>query len=402
MLTVKKIERLKEPGRYLDERGLYLQVMSATNRSWLLRYEINGRKRWMGLGPCADFTLEEARSRARQARQLLADGIDPLEARQAEHAKRALAAAQVITFQDAAQQYFDQHERKWRNAKHRAQFLATLRDYAFPKIGKLSVADIDTGLVLKCIEPHWQTKTETANRVRGRIESVLDWATVRGYRTGDNPARWKGHLAEVLPARGKIAPHQHHRALPFADMPEFMTELGQREGFGARALELTILTAARTGEVTNARWSEIDLKEKIWTVPAGRMKGHREHRVPLSDRAVAVLNALPREADFVFPGGRQGAPISNMAMAELLKRMERRDITVHGFRSAFRDWAAERTNYPNHVIEMALAHIIGDKVEAAYRRGDLFEKRRKLMEAWAVYCSAPQRTATVTPIRARA
>jgi integrase len=399
MLTVKKIDRLKEPGRYLDERGLYLQVMSATNRSWLLRYEINGRKRWMGLGPCADFTLEEARERARQARQLLADGIDPLEARQAERAQRALAAAQTITFQDAAQQYFDQHERKWRNAKHRAQFLSTLRDYAFPKIGKLSVADIDTGLVLKVVEPIWQTKTETANRVRGRIESVLDWATVRGYRTGDNPARWKGHLDNVLPARGKIAPHKHHRALSFTDMPEFMTALGQREGFGARACELTCLTAARTGEITGARWPEFDLAAKLWTIPAGRMKGHREHRVPLSDRAVAILKALPREAEFVFPGGRKGAPISNMAMAELLKRMGRLDITVHGFRSTFRDWAAEKSNFQNHVIEMALAHVIGDKVEAAYRRGDLFEKRRKLMEAWAVYCTTPQRDATVIPMK---
>lgn len=398
MLTVKKIERLKEPGRYLDQRGLYLQVMSATNRSWLLRYEINGRKRWMGLGPCADFTLDEARERARQARQLLADGIDPLEARQAERAQRALAAAQTITFQDAAQQYFDQHERKWRNAKHRAQFLSTLRDYAFLKIGKLSVAAIDTGLVLKVIEPIWQTKTETANRVRGRIESVLDWATVRGYRTGDNPARWKGHLDNVLPARSKIAPHKHHRALPYRDIPEFMTALGQREGFGARALEFTILTAARTGEVIGARWGEIDLKEKIWTVPAGRMKAAKEHRVPLSDRAVAILKALPREAEFVFPGGRKGAPISNMAMAELLKRMERLDITVHGFRSAFRDWAAEKTTYANHVVEMALAHAIADKSEAAYRRGDLLPKRVPLMAAWARYCTTPHRDATVTQL----
>jgi integrase len=401
MLTVKKIEKLKDRGRYLDERGLYLQVMSASNRSWLLRFEIDGRKRWMGLGSLADFTLDEARERARQARQLLTDGVDPLEARKAERAKRALEAAKAVTFKEAAQQYFDQHERKWRNAKHRAQFLSTLESYAFPALGKLSVAAIDTGLVLKVIEPIWQDKTETANRLRGRIESVLDWATVRGYRQGDNPARWKGHLAEVLPARGDIAPHQHHRALPFVAVPDFMVQLATREGMGARALELTILTAARTGEVIGARWSEFDLKAKLWTIPPGRMKGHREHRVPLSDRAVAILKALPREADFVFPGRHKGIAISNMAMAELLKRMGRRDATVHGFRSAFRDWAAERSNFQNHVIEMALAHVIGDKVEAAYRRGDLFEKRRKLMEAWAAYCSTPQRDATVTPIRAR-
>ena len=402
-LTVKQVAKLTTPGRYGDDRGLYLQVTPAGVRSWLLRYERGGVERAMGLGPVGDFTLEEARERARKARQLLRDGIDPLDARKAERSAQALEAAKAVTFKEAATQYFDQHERKWRNAKHRAQFLSTLESYAFPVLGKLPVAAIDTGLVLKAIEPIWQSKTETANRVRGRIESVLDWATVRGYRTGDNPARWKGHLAEVLPARGQISPHQHHAALPFAEVPEFMAQLATREGIAARALEFTILTAARTGEVIGAQWPEFgDLAAKQWTVPAGRMKGQREHRVPLSDRAVAVLKALPREADFVFPGGRKGIAISNMAMAQLLKRMGRLKITVHGFRSAFRDWAAERTNYPNHVVEMALAHVVGDKVEAAYRRGDLFEKRRKLMEAWEAYCTTPQRDASVTPIRARA
>lgn len=400
-LTVKQIEKLMEPGRFGDGHGLYLQVISPTNRSWLLRYERGGRERWMGLGPLHTFSLDEARVRARKARQQLADGIDPLDARKHERAKQALEAAKVVTFKEATQQYFDQHERKWRNAKHRAQFLSTLQTYAYPVFGKFPVAEINTGLVLKAIEPLWLDKTETANRVRGRIESVLDWATVRGYRQGDNPARWKGHLSEVLPARGQIAPHQHHRALPFAAVPDFMAQLSGREGIGARALELTILTAARTGEVIGAQWSEIDLKAKLWTIPAGRMKGDREHRVPLSDKAVAILKALPREAEFVFPGRRKGIAISNMAMAELLKRMGRNDATVHGFRSSFRDWAAERSNFQNHVIEMALAHVIGDKVEAAYRRGDLFEKRRKLMEAWAAYCTTPQREATVTPIHSR-
>ncbi len=387
-LTEKRVAQLKEPGRYGDGHGLYLQVLSPTNRSWLFRFERAGRERWMGLGALHVFSLKEARERARRVKQLLADGTDPLEARAAERAQRALKSARTITFEAAARQYFDAHERQWRNEKHRAQFLSTLQAYAFPKIGALPVAAIDTGLVLKVIEPIWQDKTETANRVRGRIESVLDWATVRGYRTGDNPARWRGHLSEVLPAREKIQKTVHHAALPFAELPEFMAALDQREGIAARALELTILTAARTGETIGATWDEIDLKEKSWTVPAGRIKGGREHRVPLSERALEVLRALPREKDnpFVFIGPRKGG-LSNMAMAATLGRMGRNDVTIHGFRSTFRDWAAERTNYPNHVVEMALAHVVGDKVEAAYRRGDLFAKRVRLMAEWAKYAT---------------
>jgi integrase len=402
-LTVKRIAKATTPGRYGDGHGLYLQVLSPTNRSWLLRYERNGRERFMGLGPLHTIDLMEARERARRARQQLLDGIDPLDARAAERAAQALAAARMLTFEAAAHQYFDAHERKWKNAKHRAQFLSTLRDYVFPKIGKLSIAAIDTGLVLKCLEPIWTDKTETANRVRSRIESVLDWATVRGYRTGDNPARWKGHLSEVLPAPSSIAKPEHHAALAFTALPEFMIALAPREGIAARALEFTVLTAARTGEVIGAAWSEIDLKAKVWTVPANRIKGGKEHRVPLSGRAVEILEALPTEKgnDHVFIGPSKGTGLSNMAMAAVLKRMDRDDITVHGFRSTFRDWAAERTGYPNHVVEMALAHVIGDKVEAAYRRGDLFEKRRRLMSDWARYCStAPAKAAgNVTPLR---
>jgi integrase len=400
-LTTKRVAKLTEAGRYGDGHGLYLQVTPAGVRSWLLRYERAGRERWMGLGPLHTFALEEARARARAARQQLADGIDPLDARKAERAGRALEAAKAMTFADAARQYFDQHEGKWKNRKHRAQFLATLRDYALPVLGGLPVAAIDTGLVLKCIEPIWQSKTETASRVRGRIEAILDWATVRGYRAGDNPARWKGHLGEVLPARRQIAKVQHHRALPFADVPGFVSDLQAREGMGARALEFAILTASRTGEIIGARWSEIDLDRKLWTVPAERMKGGREHRVPLSDRAIALLRALPREADFVFAGERRGTAIASTAMSNLLGRMGRLDITVHGFRSTFRDWAAETTGYPNHVVEMALAHMIGDKVEASYRRGDLFSKRSRLMADWAKYCMMkPADTAgNVTPMR---
>ena len=402
-LTTKKVAGLTEPGRYGDGHGLYLQVIGPSNRSWLLRYERGGRERWMGLGALHTFSLAEARDRARKARQLLADGIDPLDARKAERARIGLEAARFITFQEATRQYFDLHEGKWRNAKHRTQFLSSLTIYAFPVIGGLPVAAIDTGLVLKAIEPIWLTKTETASRVRGRIEAVLDWATVRGYRTGDNPARWKGHLAEVLPARGQIAKTIHHPALPYADLPAFFAELRTREGMAAQALEFTILTAARTGEVIRAAWTEIDIAGKVWTVPAGRMKGGREHRVPLADRAVEILDGLPREDgnDFVFIGARAGTAQSDMAMTTLLRRMGRGDITVHGFRSTFRDWAAERTNYANHVVEMALAHVIGDKVEAAYRRGDLFAKRARLMADWSHYCAGPHPDAVVTPIRAR-
>ena len=387
-LTLKRVLGLTTPGRYHDERGLYLRVASPTNRHWLLRYQRNGRERWLGLGSAHDVDLKTARVRARDARQKLWDGIDPIDARKKERTAQALEAARTITFEKAAIAYFDAHADSWRNAKHRAQFLSSFKVYAFPIIGRLPVADIDVSLVLKVIEPIWHDKTETANRVRRRIESVLDWTTVRGYRTGDNPARWKGYIENVLPPRGKIQKTIHHAALPFADLPAFMTALMQREGVAARALEFTILNASRTGEVIGATWAEIDLKERVWTIPPGRIKGGREHRVPLSDRAVELLQALPREADnpFVFIGPRQGG-LSNMAMASVLGRMGRDDdITVHGFRSTFRDWAAERTSYPNHVVEMALAHVIGDKVEAAYRRGDLFEKRKRLMTDWAKYC----------------
>ena len=342
----------------------------------------------MGLGPLHTIDLQEARERARKARQLLLDGTDPLDARKAQRVAQALEAARTITFEKAAQAYFDTHERGWKNAKHRAQFLSTLKTYSFPKIGKLPVAEIDVGLVLKVIEPIWQDKTETANRVRGRIEAVLDWATVRGYRNGDNPARWKGYIENVLPSRSKIQKTHHHAALPYSEMSEFMEALARTRWDRRARLEFTILTAARTGETVGATWGEMDLKEKVWTVPAGRIKGGREHRVPLSGSALEILRGLPREKNnsFVFIGPRKGG-LSNMAMASVLSRMEREDMTVHGFRSTFRDWAAERTNYPNHVVEMALAHSIGNAVEASYRRGDLFAKRVRLMADWAKFAT---------------
>jgi integrase len=406
-LTSKQVVKLTEAGRYGDGGGLYLQVTPTGSRSWLLRYERGGRERAMGLGPVKDFTLEEARERARRARQLLRDGVDPLEARAAERAKRAsegaLAMAANVNFKECAEQYFKFHGRKWKNPKHAAQFLSTLKMYVFPVLGNLTVATIDKTLVLQAIEPIWYTKTETASRVRGRIEAVLDFAKTRGYRSGENPAAWDGNLVHALPARGTIAKIKHHAALPFAELPDFIVRLAAHEGIAARALEFTILCAARTGEVIGARWSEVDLGAKVWTIPAVRMKAKKEHRVPLSGRALEILKALPREADFVFPGGRKGAAISNMAMAELLKRMDRLDITVHGFRSTFRDWAAEMTSYPNHVVEMALAHVIGNKVEASYRRGELLAKRARLMTDWTRYCLTKPVVAigNVTPIRAR-
>lgn len=413
-LTVKKVAQLHETGRYHDERGLYLEVNKTGGRSWVLRYERadtrpgyegKRRERWMGLGPVADFTLDEARESARKARQLLHEGIDPIDARKDERSRRAteaaIARAKNVTFEQCARQYYDKHSVKWKNAKHSAQFLSTLKMYAYPVLGNLPVAAIDMALVAKALRPIWLTKNETASRVRGRIEAVLDYAKVNEYRTGDNPAAWAGNLIHDLPAPGTKV--KHHAALPFRDLPAFLVQLTEREGMAARALELLILTAARTSEITNARWSEIDFDKKEWTIPAERMKAKKEHRVPLTDRALSLLKALPREAEYVFLGGTKGAPISNMAMAELLKRMERRDITVHGFRSTFRDWAAETTAYPNHVVEMALAHTIDLKVEKAYRRGDLFPKRTKLMADWEKFCSRPVVAAdNVTPLRGRA
>lgn len=402
-LTALKVARLNTPGRHADGQGLYLQITSSGVKSWLLRYERGGRERWMGLGPLHTVSLQQARERARKARLQLLDGIDPIDAQRAKRTAAALEAAKAITFEEAVTQYFDTHESQWRNAKHRAQFLSTLRTYAYPKIGKLAVGDIDLGLVLQVIEPIWESKTETASRVRGRIETVLDWATVRGYRNGENPARWKGHLEHVLPARARIAKHSHHAALPYADLPTFMAELRQREGVAAKALEFTILTAARTGETIGATWDEINFSDKTWTVPAGRIKGGREHRVPLSDRSMKLLKSLPTETTnkFVFIGSRSGG-LSNMAMASVLSRMQRTDVTVHGFRSTFRDWAAERTSYQNHVVEMALAHVISNKVEAAYRRSDLLDSRRRLMAEWAQYSAstrAQNRQTNVVPIR---
>lgn len=413
-LTQKQVEHAKPPqGRravmLLDGGNLYLQASvgkdGSFNRSWVFRYEFDGARHDMGLGPVHTLGLADARERARELRQKIKAGIDPLDAkREAKRERLAKNAeqAKAVTFKACADMYLDAHSDGWKNPKHRAQWRSTLETYAYPVMGNLAVSDIDTSHVFKTIEPIWKQKTETAKRLQSRIENILGYATVRGFRTGDNPARWRGHLKALLPARGKIQKVKHHPALPYLDAPAFMAELRDRQSMSARALELTILTAVRTNEAIGATWEEIDLKGKTWTIPASRMKADREHRVPLSDRAVEILEGIPRQGRYVFSGAHKGQPLSNMAMLELLRGM-RPGITTHGFRSTFRDWAAETTAVPNHVVEMALAHAIGDDVEKAYRRGDLLAKRTRLMKLWADYCGKPlPKGATVTRLHGAA
>jgi integrase len=388
-----------------DGGNLYLQVSRDTEhtdrirRSWVFRYELDGRRHDYGLGPLHTLDLADARQKAKTLRQQLLDGIDPLETRQQakrDRLARLAAEKRAMTFRQCAEACIASHEDGWTNPKHRTQWTQSLEDYAYPVLGDLAVDDITTAHVIKTLEPIWKEIPETASRVRGRIERVLAWAAVRGFRGGDNPARWRGHLAELFPKKGKMRTVEHFAALPYSDLPTFLADLRNRDSVTARALEFLILTAARSGEVLGATRPEIDLTARTWTIPAKRMKAGKAHKVPLCDRAVAILSALPRSDGLVFPLVNSGN-----AMRELLQEM-RPDATVHGFRSSFRDWAAERTNYPNIVVEAALAHAIGDKVEAAYRRGDLFEKRRRLMSDWAAWCARPVPSgATVTAIGAR-
>jgi integrase len=389
-LSAKSVEKTKEPGYYCDGGGLYLQVSATLSKSWIFLYRRNGKSREMGLGSERDVSLAEARTKAADARRQLAGGTDPLAAREGHRAQERLQKAGSITFSECAKKYIAAHKAGWRNEKHAEQWENSLNTYAGPVIGDLAVKDVDTALVLRVLEPIWSKKAETASRVRGRIERILDYARVRGYRSGENPARWRGHLDKLLPSAMNKKTREHHAALPYDELPAFVRDLRQQGGSAARALEFLILNAARTGEVIGCEpENEIDLKKAVWTVPPGRMKAGKEHRVPLSPQAVKVAEGQP-EGKYLFSGGKEGAPLSNMAMLELLKRMGRGDLTVHGFRSTFRDWAAECTSYPGDVCEMALAHAITDKVEAAYRRGDLFEKRRQLMLDWAKYCDNPK------------
>lgn len=405
-LTARAVAAATAPGKYGDGAGLTLVVRPDGRRDWRLRFMVAGRAREMGLGGAADVTLAEARAAAAKARALIAAGQDPIDARRAETGVQT--AARARTFAQVAEAWLAAHESSYRNAKHRAQVRTTLAVYAFPTLGAMPVAAVTTGDVLAVLRPVWQRAPETASRLRGRIEAVLSYAKALGWRDGQNPAAWRDNLDHLLPATGRVARVRHHAALPWQDMGAFWGALAPERGIGAAALRFTILTAARSGETRGATWAEIDLAGAIWTVPGERMKAGREHRVPLSDAAVAVLRAIApfRQNDrpdaLVFPGARRGGPLSDMSLTAVLRRMGRRDLTVHGFRSTFRDWAAEATAFPRDVAEAALAHTLRDKVEAAYRRGDMLDKRRRLMAAWADYCAqtgGDAEAVNVTPIR---
>jgi integrase len=361
-------------------------VLESGGRSWVLRMMVGKKRRDMGLGGFPDVPLAQAKEAARQARAKVKAGVDPID--EARKAKSALIASQVslLSFKQAAEAYVDAHKTGWKNEKHQKQWTSTLTTYVYPKIANVLVKDVELPQVLSVLEPIWNSKTETASRVRGRMESVLDWATARGYRQGLNPARWRGHLDKLLPKPSKVARVEHHEALAVSELGEFVVSLRTMQGAGARALEFVILTAARSGEVRGATWAEIDLKAKTWVVPGERMKAGREHRVPLSDSAVELLEALPQGAatDHVFPAPR-GGMLSDMTLSAVCRRMKAKCVP-HGFRSTFRDWASERTTYPGDMAEMALAHTISSKVEAAYRRGDMVEKRRQMMNDWANFC----------------
>jgi integrase len=422
--------------------GLYLQVTGTveglvTGRSWIYRYQLNGRERQMGLGSLDDVSLAAARDKARDARALRAEGRDPIEARDQEAAAQRRAEARAVTFRECAEAYVKAHEAEWSNPVHRAQWRSTLGlpredgrqpgKHRKPKcpsviatIGNQPVSAVDTPLVMSCLQPLWDAGLyETCLRVRGRIEKVLDWAKVSGYRQGENPARWKGHISELLGDRNQLAPVRHHPAVPYEEMPALLVDLAGLNSVSARALAFTLLTVVRTDAIRGMRWVEFDLEARLWTVPPPRAKGRkaarREHRVPLSDQALAILEQMTKVkiGPYVFPGRHQGKPLSNMAMLECLRGVRSElwqavgdangpGYTVHGTaRSAFKDWAAECTSFANIVSEAALQHTIKDQTERAYRRGDLLEKRRELMQAWADYACGKAATAADKPTPTR-
>lgn len=411
-LSALHVTKLTKPGLYGDGGGLTLQITTTGAKSWLFRYMVAGKAFGMGLGPTHTVSLAEARQKALNARKLLIDGIDPLEAKKQNQIASALSKAKMMTFDQCAKAYILAHKAGWKNAKHCKQWTNTLNTYASPVFGHLPVAEIDTSLVVKCLAPIWESKSETASRLRGRIESVLSWATTSGYRTGENPARWKGHLENLLAAISKSSRTKNHPSLPWQRIGAFISALRVREGVSARAVEFAILTACRSGEVRGARWAEFDMVAKLWTIPAERMKAKREHQVPLSDAALALLDLMLKDGDVVF-AGTKGQPLSDMSLTAVIRRMNGDDkpvwtdvngagITVHGFRSSFRMWAAETTNYPREVAEHALAHQLPDAVERAYQRGSQFAKRAALMAEWAVYCATIQTDTMVKPSRGAA
>lgn len=386
-LSARAAATLSKVGRHSDGGGLYLSIAGDGRRRWVFMFKRNGKVSELGLGSARDVSLADARALATAYRKVIADGKDPLAVKR----QKEMPAIEIPKFGEVADRFVDEMAPQFRNEKHIAQWRMTLRVYAEP-LRDRSIDVIDTDLVVSVLKPIWQKLPETASRLRGRIERILDFARVKGWRTGENPARWRGHLDKLLPKRQKLT-RGHHAAMPYENVPAFVRELRTRDAVGAFALEFTILTAARTGEVLGAKWSEFDLEKKVWTIPANRMKAAREHRVPLTPRLAEILKALTEiaEGEFVFPGVNPKKQISGMSMTMVLRRMKREDVTVHGFRSAFRDWAAECTPFPNEVCEAALAHTIQNRTEAAYRRGDLFEKRRQLMELWATFCAEGQR-----------
>ena len=401
-LTVKEIQRKTTPGLHGDGGGLWLQITKTGVKSWLFRFMVKGKAYGMGLGPLHSVTLAEARHKAANARRLLVEGINPLEERRRLHAQDAATRARTMSFAACSAQYIAAHRAAWKNAKHGEQWSSTLQTYVHPVIGKLPVGDIDTSLIVKVLTQRdpkgnsfWEVKTETASRVRGRIEAILGWATTSGFRSGDNPARWKGNLENLLANISKRSRVKNHPSLPWQQVDAFMSSLDKREGIAARAVEFAIITACRSNEVRGARWSEIDLDAKIWTIPSSRMKAGREHEVPLSVEALALLKRLHASSELVFPG-IQNQVLSDMSLTQVIRRMVRdgqvwtdrdgRTVTVHGFRSTFRMWAAEATNYPREVAEHALAHQLPDAVERAYQRGTQFAKRIELMRDWGSLC----------------
>ena len=403
-LTAKEVEKKTAPGLYGDGGGLTLQITKAGVKSWLYRYMIKGKAYGMGLGPAHTITLAEARQKAAAARKLVIEGINPLEAKRQRQLDAEMVKARLMTFDQCAYAYIEAHRASWKNAKHADQWTNTITTYVSPLIGSMPVEQIDTALVVKVLaqpdykgQQFWQVKNETATRVRGRIESILGWATTSGFRSGDNPARWKGHLENLLATISRAQRIKNHPSLAWERMGAFVCDLRQRDGIAARAVEFTILTASRSGEVRGACWSEIDLAAKVWTIPASRMKAKREHEVPLSDAAIALLSGITRsdDTDLLFPGTK-GQALSDMSLTAVIRRMngeapkwtdkEGNTITVHGFRSTFRMWAAESTNYPREVAEHALAHQLPDAVERAYQRGTQFAKRAAMMNEWAKFC----------------